>query len=295
MQKLYYRINTKGELLALQVKGRGIGFESLAPGEAEVFNHLRLLNEAQAVLRGLAFITSLHPFIAYLGLCDLAGRLAILGPDRRVPELPLYDHDDLGNCFFTLKRYLDTLLDTIEEPQYEVASFAGIGYSMEAKLRAKWLEEEWQLLISVESPLPPAECANMLEYGGMDMKVSSAALAEEQVLRGLASLTLKHTPDQVPHILPRGPRLAYFQLVRPRPLEEDRSERNKQNANAWEAVRQSKSLAIRLNRSKIVGDLSGRDSVKVKPGSATPELKFTLYALPPDRGGRVRSSASGIR
>ena len=66
-----------------------------------------MLNEASTVLNTIAFAEGIHPFTAYLELCRLVGQLAIFGESRRAPKIPAYDHDDLGGCFFLVKRYLE--------------------------------------------------------------------------------------------------------------------------------------------------------------------------------------------
>ena len=96
LQPIYDRIGKKIELLANQVVSRGITFDSLGQGDPLIFAQLRELNESYAVLGILAFAQGVHPLKAYLELGRLVGQLSIFGSTRRPPDLPRYDHDDLG-------------------------------------------------------------------------------------------------------------------------------------------------------------------------------------------------------
>src|SRR5262249_52105301 len=123
LRNLYDRISTKIDLLAEQVESRGISLENQMGEDVRIVGQLRVLNEAYTVLRVIAFAEGTPPLDAYVELCRIAGQLTIFKgkkkPDAaapgdgaarvyplRAPELPLYDHDDLGYCFFQVKKYI---------------------------------------------------------------------------------------------------------------------------------------------------------------------------------------------
>ena len=66
----------------------------------------------------MAHASGVHPLPAYLELCRAVGQLAIFGAARRPPDLPRYDHDDLGTCFLRVRDHLNDLINIIVEPQY---------------------------------------------------------------------------------------------------------------------------------------------------------------------------------
>src|SRR5207253_6470408 len=97
LQVIYDRFGRNVTTLAIQVVTRGISFDTRNEGDARLLAQLQNLNEAYAYLKVLSLADGVHPLQAYLAWCRLAGKLAILDKaNPRAPNLPPYDHDDLG-------------------------------------------------------------------------------------------------------------------------------------------------------------------------------------------------------
>ncbi len=270
MQAVYDRIGKKIEVLAGQVVSRGITFDSHTQGDPLLFAQLRELNEAYALLGILAFAQGVHPLTAYLELCRLVGQMAIFGATRRPPELPRYDHDDLGRCFYGVKRYLDALLDILVEPEYKERAFVGAGLRMQVSLEPSWLESVWQLFVGVQSPLDPEETVRLLtKPGQLDMKIGSSDRVDTIFRMGMTGLKVAHTP-RPPRVLPTLPGQVYCQIQRETGAEE------------WQHVQKSLTLAIRLNESLIAGNIQGQRVLTVRTKKQTTTLQFTLYVVPQD-------------
>src|SRR5262249_29161384 len=158
--------------------------------------------EAYAILAQLAFLEGIHPLPAYLELCRLVGQLAIFGDERRTPKLLRYDHDDLGGCFFLLKRYLDDLLDKDADPEDDEGPVIGAGLRMQVALQSKWLDQGWQMFVGVETKLEPKRCIEILtNESQLGMKIGSAERADEIYRRGEAGL--RFAPESAPpRVLP---------------------------------------------------------------------------------------------
>jgi type VI secretion system protein ImpJ len=271
LQIIYDRIGKKIDLLSTQVVSRGISFDSHAQGDPQIFAQLRELNEAYALLGVLIFAEGVHPLPAYLELCRLVGQLSIFGATRRPPELPRYDHDDLGGCFYRVKQHLDALLDIVREPEYRERPFIGAGLRMQVALEPSWLESIWQMYIGVQSPLPPEECIRLVTKAGqLDMKIGSSDRVDEIFRLGQAGLKFAHSP-RPPRALPTVAGLNYFQVSRESQLEE------------WQNVQKSLTLAIRLNENRIAGNIQGQRVLTVKTGGQTTTLQFTLYLVPQEK------------
>jgi type VI secretion system protein ImpJ len=269
LQAVYDRLGKKIELLAGQVVSRGITFDSPGQGERRLFEQLRVMNEAYALLEILAFAQGVHPLGAYLELCRLVGQLAIFGSDCKPPPLPKYDHDDLGGCFYGVKRYLDGLLDQVEEPQYKERPFRGAGLRMQVDLEPAWLEPSWQMYVGVQSRLGAEDCIKLLtKPGQLDMKIGSSDRAEDIFKRGQAGLKFDYSP-RPPRALPAPGGLIYFQISRDSP--------------EWQHVQKSLTLAIRLNETRVEGNIEGKQVLSIKTGGQTTTLQFTLYIVPPGK------------
>jgi type VI secretion system protein ImpJ len=267
LQSVYDRIGQKIDLLANQVVSRGISFDSQAQGDLLIFAQLRELNRAYPVLAVVAFVEGVHPLAAYLELCRVVGHLAIFDPTRRPPELPRYDHDDLGGCFYRVRQHIDALLDILVEPEYKEQPFVGAGLRLQVTLEPAWLESARQMYIGVRSSLDPEECIRLLTKAGqLDMKVGSSGRVDGIFRLGQAGLQFTHTP-RPPRALPSHPNLIYFQINR----ESDPVE--------WQNVQKSLTLAIRLNENLIAGNIQGQKVLMIKAEGQSTTLQFTLYVV----------------
>ncbi len=177
LRAIYDRLGRKIELLAAQAVSRKIPLDSTGRTDMQIFGQLREMNPAYAALGVLTFAEGIHPLTAYVELARLVGQLALFDQDtRRTPDLPRYDHDDLGRCFYAIKKYINAFLDLFVEPEYKERPFVGAALRMQVELESSWIEPNWEMYIGVQSPLERDECVRLLTTAGLlDMKVGSAA------------------------------------------------------------------------------------------------------------------------
>jgi type VI secretion system protein ImpJ len=263
LQPIYDRIGKKLELLSGQIVSRNMTFDSSGQGDRLLFEQLRTMNEAYAPLGMLFFSQGVHPQQAYLELCRLVGRMAIFGAQRRPPELPKYDHDDLATCFWRVKQHIDALLDIVVEPEYKERPFIGAGLRMQVALESAWLESGRQMFVGVQAPLPPEELEKLLT-SGLDMKIGSSDRVDEIFRLGRAGLRFTYA-NHPPRSLPVQPGLVYFKVDRQSQAEE------------WDSVERSLTLAIRLNENLIISNIQGQRALSIKVGGQTTTLQFMLF------------------
>jgi type VI secretion system protein ImpJ len=270
--QVYNRIGTLVKQLALRAREQRITFDSNAAEDRKLFERLRALNEGYATFGVVARAAGVHPFDAYLELCRLAGRLAVFGKTMSVPEedMPPYDHDDLGRCFFAVKRLIDEFLTHDFDQGYDSRPFVGVGLRLRVGIEPAWLAPAAQVLVGVESPLTPADTARLLT-GRLNMKIGSFERVDEVFRTGLRGLEFVPVPNP-PRVLPASPRLAYFQINRDSSRDE------------WEHVSRTYTLAVRLNERLITGALDGKPEVTIQADGRTTPLRFTLYVVPPAAG-----------
>jgi type VI secretion system protein ImpJ len=266
---VYNRVGGLVKQLARQVATQNIRLDTNSPEQRKVIERLRTLNECYAAFGVVARADGVHPFTAYLELCRLAGKLAVFGPTATVADddLPAYDHDDLGRCFFTVKRLVDDLLTQDFSQGYEMRPFTGDGLRMRVSLEPGWLAPACQVLVGVESPLPPAECARLLT-GKLNMKLGALERVDEVFRVGARGLDFVHE-HKPPPALPSGPNLVFLRVNR----EASRDE--------WERVRETYNLAVRVNQALMVGSSDGKPDLTIQADGRTTTLRFTLYVVPP--------------
>jgi type VI secretion system protein ImpJ len=272
VQSIYDRIGRKIERLAGQAVSRELvlgGLESAGDRESLSFAQLRAFNEAYATLMNLAFVEGIHPLPVYIELCRIVGQLSIFDPARRPPALPRYNHDDLGGCFHRVKNYLDALIDIAPEPDYEERVFVGRGLRMQVELEAEWLDSAAPMFLGVTSPLDAEACVEAMRQ--IDMKVGGSERVEMIYRMRDVGLQFAQVPaGSLPQALPRSKGLTFFQINRD--LQQ----------NEWQQVRNTRTLAIRFNEGRVVGNIDGQSNVTLRLASDM-NFQFTLYVLA--RGG----------
>lgn len=241
---------------------RKVAFESGHREDLEILFQLHSLNTAAGYLTNLRLVRGIHPVTAYMELCRVAGMLAIFRPDRRMPSLPLYDHDNLGTCFWTVKRWIE---GGDKPPEPIKCVFVGAGLQMRVKLEKEWLGPAWSFYVGVESNLPYLEVVKLMT-GDLNMKVGSSRQVDLIFARAQAGV--KPEPDpSAPRSLP-GRNWTYFKVDR--------------RAPAWKDVEDTLSLGIRINDRQIDGGIDGVHEIKLKMNDGRViKFVFALFACPP--------------
>ncbi len=271
LRAVYDRIGTKITVLANQVQSRGISLESVASEDIRILSQLRVLNEAYTLLHVLAFADGIHPLEAYAELCRIVGQLAIYGTTHRPPELPTYDHDNLGYIFGQVQKHIDGLLNLILEPEWQARPFIGVGKRMQVTLEPAWLEARFNMYIGVKSNLPPQQCADLFtNTNALDMKIGSSDRVDTLFEQGRMGLAFQHATQ--PRSLPSQAGLTYFQVDR------------KAQANEWQSVNSTLALAIRLNERLVQGTIQDKQELSVLYKGNTIPVQLTLYVIRPMAG-----------
>jgi type VI secretion system protein ImpJ len=255
IEKVYDVVGSKIDPLAKHLLASNVPIESAAVEDTRVVGPLRTLNEAYALLHVLAFAEGVHPLTTYSELCRLVGRLSIYGPKRRPPDLPRYDHDDLGRCFNQVFHHLYGLLNIIQPPAYEKLPFVGAGRILEVRpIRQEWLLPAHQLFVGVWSEvLGHDEVENRLTGTGpaaLSMKIASSDKVEQIFDHRRTGLEFRRV-DNPPRVLPASEKMTYFQVVR-----------EAQEAE-WANVGSSGTLALRISDAQIAEPIHGQTTLRI--------------------------------
>ena len=268
MQPIYDRIGALVKRCAEQVRSRGITFDSPSSGDRQLFEGLRVLNSVYSYLQIMHFAEGVHPLPVYAELARLVGELSIFGTEFEPPTLPQYDHDDLGNCFYTAKRYIMELIDRGSfDLGYFEKPFYGSGLRMQGDIEPSWLAPSWQMFVGVRAPLKPDDCIRLLT-GTLDMKIGSADRVDEIFRLGQRGLVFRFA-QRPPRALPTYGDLTYFLIDRAVQPEE------------WQKVQNTLTLAVRLNERLIAGNIEGQRSLTIKADGKSIPMTITLFIVPP--------------
>ncbi len=269
VRNIYDIIGQKIEVLSQQIVNRGIGLDGRDPGDAERVLMLSQLNAAYGALTILAFDRGIHPKVAYIELCRIVGQLSIFGPDRRIQELKMYDHDNLYEIFMDVKLRIETLIHTVRDYEVQQRYFVGVGHGMQVSLDPRWFHSDWQWFIGVDKgELTQRECLELLSPGQLDLKLGSSRQVEF-LFKQRASGVMLTPVDRPIRALPGRADWVFFEVPR-------------QETPAWRDVQETQTLAMRLKDSLIANldRLQGQQTMVVAAFGRKIALKFALFAVP---------------
>jgi len=262
-------IGRKSEVLSLQIRNRGISLDAQNPGDLERILMLGELNRVSAVLRVMAFSRGVHPLWAYTELCGAVGALSLFGKERRLEDLPAYDHENLGPIFREVIERLRSLVESVRELDFQKRSFVGVGQRLRVTLEPQWFHSNWQWFVGVnKGELTGQQCLELLSPGHLDWKLGSERMVEtlfRQRAEGLSLVPL----ERLVRSLPAHPDWQYFEVPR-----NDRP--------AWRDVLDTQTLALMLRDSLILNRdrLQGQQNLEINFGGRRISLQFALFAVP---------------
>lgn len=260
VRSLNHQLGATVDLLADQVKDRGISFDSQVPGDAERLLKLMTLNGAATALGAAVSLRGLSPPSVYLELCRLAGQLALFTDERRPAPLPPYDHEDLGGCFAAVLERVRSGLGAIGPRAFEKRYFERVGDRLQVGLDPAWLATPRSLYLGVETEASDRECQQLLD--SLELKVAGGSQVEQIFLRRLRGLNLTLVA-RPPRALPAGTGVVYFQVER--------------DQTSWRDVVESCTLGVRMNLASA-GFQDDRTLAAVPPGGRkVTKLQFALF------------------
>lgn len=269
VRALYDLIGQKIDVLSQQIVNRGMGRNSQDPGDLDRISMLEMLNEAYATLSVWAFAQTIHPLTVYLELCRLLGKLSIFTAERRVTDIPAYDHDDLARIFREIKLRIEQILLGLRDYEFEQRYFLGVGLGMQVSLEPRWFHSNWEWCIGVKKgDLSAQECKQLLSAGLLDWKLGSSRQVENIFLRRSQGVELRPL-DRPIRALPATQEWIYFEVMQ-------------NDSPAWRDVVETQTLGMRLKDSLIQNKdrLQGEREIHVAALGKKVSLQFALFAIP---------------
>jgi type VI secretion system protein ImpJ len=210
-----------------------------------------------------------HPLTAYTELCRIVGQLSIFSRERRVSDIPPYDHEDLHRIFKHIQTRIERLIHSVRDYEFQQRFFVGVGMGMQASLEPRWFNSDWEWFIGVrKGDLTTQECIELLSPGQLDWKLGSARQVEILFQRRAEGVALAPV-DRPIRALPSGQDWLFYEVPR-------------KDAPAWRDVQETQTLAMRLRDSLILNydRLQGERQLVVNFRGKRAPLEFALFAVP---------------
>jgi type VI secretion system protein ImpJ len=187
---------------------------------------LYTINTALPTFRHLFETRSAHPEALYGAMLSLAGALTTFSMTIHVRDFPVYDHDNLGDCFTKLDELLRTLLDTVVPNRFVSLPLKGVRpaiYATSIDQDAYLTNTRCYLAVTAET----SKADIIARVPGL-VKICSADYIDNLVQNALPGVALTHVTS-LPSAIPARMNYQYFSL--------------NQSGGAWEAVVRARNLA----------------------------------------------------
>lgn len=254
------------KMQAEYLKTHGGWSEANQPQIRKGIMQLNAVNSSYPYLIQLSEALGVHPFLAYTELCRLVGQLSLFRDSWQPPDLPLYDHDDLGRIFREVKSHIDAIF-TGEGPTVKVQRypFMGVQEWMEVGLDPKWLRGNYGFYVGVRSDLTPERLELLFSDKWLDWKLGSTRTILQIYRNAEQGLSLKRVVG-VHSALPALKNVTYFEVD--------------QHGRYWEQVSETRALALKVNENYIRADFIGQNTLTVVDPKQNPrDLTLELFVV----------------
>lgn len=214
LRRLIEILEAKSTTLSRSTSGAG-GVAEFSTRDLANFWLMHSVNSGLGALRHLWISKRGHPEELFLEMSRLGGALCTFALDSHPRNLPVYDHNNLSDCFQKLDEHIRTHLETIVPtncvviPLTKVANYFYEGEITDTRClgRARWI-------FGIHAEIGEAE---LIIRTPQLVKLCSAKFVGELVRRAMAGLTLTHMPVPPPAV-PARVETQYFGISRDGPF-----------------------------------------------------------------------------
>jgi type VI secretion system protein ImpJ len=200
-RRLMSILEEKSGALHSVVRGAGKLASGWSPQQVQTFWFLHAINAGLAPLRHFCLTKQAHPEMLFMEMLRLGGALCTFGADSHPKTLPLYNHNNLEECFEELDRHIRTHLEYIVPtncvsiPLKPVSRYFWEGEISDSRCfgRSRWI-------FSVRAKLGEAE---LIRQTPQLVKVCSHQFVPELVRRAMPGMQLIHLPSPPAAVSPK--------------------------------------------------------------------------------------------
>jgi type VI secretion system protein ImpJ len=226
-------LTARSGVIAATRRERSRSLADFTAADIVPFWQLYTFNTAFPIFRHLFETRGGHPEELFAAMLTLAGSLTTFSTNVRPRDLPAYDHDNLGGCFFELDEKLRMLLDNSDDRNV---------VSLPLKLDKPWIYatalDQDKYLVNTKMYLAINAETSQAEIVGKTpdrVKICSASHIEHLIRKALPGVPLVYL-SQPPAAIPVKLNYQYFALT--------------QTGAAWESIQRARNFAA-----YIPGDL----------------------------------------
>jgi len=200
-QRLIEILDDKSATIARDARDSAGGPAEFSTRQIASFWLLHAVNSALAPLRHQLAAKRGHPEELFVEMSRLGGALCTFALDSHPRDLPLYDHDNLGDCFEALDRHIRAHLEIVVPTNcISIPLRPADHYYYEGDISDQRCLGRSRWLLAVRAGVGDADL--MLKAPQL-IKVCSPAFVRELVKRALPGLPLTHLPAPPPAVSAR--------------------------------------------------------------------------------------------
>jgi len=198
VQRLIEILDEKSTTISRGARNTSGGPAEFSTRQIASFWLLHAVNSSLAPLRHLLIAKRGHPDELFCELSRLAGALCTFALDSHPHDLPLYDHDNLGECFDKLDRHIRAHLEIIVPTNCVSIKLNAAGnYYYEGEVTDQRCLGRSRWLFAIRASMGEAE---LMARAPQLIKVCTPPFVRELVKRALPGLTLTHLPVPPPAV-----------------------------------------------------------------------------------------------
>ncbi|MBZ5584565.1 MAG: type VI secretion system baseplate subunit TssK [Acidobacteriia bacterium] len=192
LQRLIEILDEKSVSIGRSAKGGSSGLAEFSSREIAHFWLLHAVNSGLTPLRHLLMAKRGHPEELFMEMSRLAGALCTFALDSHPRNLPLYDHQNLGECFDALDRHIRLHLETIVPTNCVTIPLTHAGdYYYEGQIADQRCLGRSRWVLGIRARMGEAD---LMSKAPQLIKVCSPPFVRELVKRALPGLALTHLP-----------------------------------------------------------------------------------------------------
>ena len=192
VERLIDILNEKSDSISQRGSSGGKGITEFSTREIANFWFLHAVNSALPPLRHLLMAKRGHPEELFVEISRLAGALCTFALDSHPRDLPLYEHDNLSECFDKLERHIRLHLETIVPTNcISIPLKPADKYFYEGEITDQRVLGRAQWVFAIHARMDDAE---LMSRTPQLIKICTPPFVRELVKRALPGMTLTHLP-----------------------------------------------------------------------------------------------------